>query len=710
VENPAAPSADQQHFEIPMARWALWLAAFLVFIVVMTGKVRYTEGDSRYSLLATMSLMENGNLRLDNYVSELDLEALNNGHNWMIFRSGKDSHFYYDYPVGTQVFALPFVWVGKQLGMNPIHIADDTSMQIGIAAILCVLIFLLMHRLARLYLGEWASLLFALAIFFGTPLISTMGTALWSHNFQTLFTVLVLLELAEWERGKRPKIRGAWMGFLLFAAYLCRPTSAALVVAVVGWLVWKNRKALPWTLGVSGGLFLLFMLWSWLEFQLPLPRYYDPTLWKPGTGFWEHLLPLWFGPARGLWSFTPALILVFAGWAIRKVRFQPLHLMVWLWLILHTYLLMRSQSPWAGWSFGPRFFTEVVPGLALILLLIAQQLPTFSINFPKIISRLKLKFLTRRQMLASSLSPLAPNPLPLIFILLSMAGIYIHTFQGLNNIETQAWNDNPNIDQHWPERRWDWRHPQFLASAYQRTKLEQETATKIRLNQLLQRLPQGATFYYGPPDPNLRQCFIRWNRQDHFGRGQLLCNSLYTLQSVPTPEFWFSAAQIAEVREFPGVTIDSVSSPRMNLGDFLKANAQFEVLIAGKDDATTSLSLETRAYMRSLGSQLDSVKLRDSYIAHLQAGKLVYERWGQEKLEYYPPGRGKVRVQSAGLFVGNMASIKVDGHECSMNMRGMNVAVLDRQRNIVWCTNFDTHADDREKVAVMKGTLSKAKE
>ena len=181
-----------QPFEISIARWAMWLSALLVFVVGMSGTVRYTEGDARYSLLATTALLEQGNLRMDAYVNELDLEALNNGHNWMIFRSGDAGHFYYDYPVGTPIFSIPFVWIGWALGMNPAVIADDTSMQIGIAAILCVAIFLLLFRLSNLFLGEWAALLFSLGIFFGTTFTSTLGTALWSQNFQTLFTMLVI--------------------------------------------------------------------------------------------------------------------------------------------------------------------------------------------------------------------------------------------------------------------------------------------------------------------------------------------------------------------------------------------------------------------------------------------------------------------------------------------------------------------------------------
>jgi hypothetical protein len=53
LENSIPSDLPPQPYEISMSRWALWLSALLVFVVVMSGTVRYTEGDARYSLLAS---------------------------------------------------------------------------------------------------------------------------------------------------------------------------------------------------------------------------------------------------------------------------------------------------------------------------------------------------------------------------------------------------------------------------------------------------------------------------------------------------------------------------------------------------------------------------------------------------------------------------------------------------------------------------------
>ncbi len=679
ADSATTPEPLDRRFEIPIARWAMWMASFVVFLVVMSGHVRYTEGDSRYALLASTALIEHGSLRLDPYAEELDLTQLNNGHNWMIFYAGGKGHRYYDYPIGTPVFSVPYVFVARLLGMNPLQREDDTSMQIGLAAILCALAFLLLFRLSNLYLGDWAALIFSLAVFFGSTLTSTMGTALWSQDWQTIFMLLIMLELGEWERGKRPQIRGAWLGALLFAAYLCRPTSSALIVPVFAMLAVWQRKALPWAMGVAGGMFAAFVLWSWLEMGTILPRYYDPTKWQSGTEFWAHWLPLWFGPARGVWAFTPVMLLVFGGWAFKKIRFSPLHLVFWVWMVLHTILLARSQSPWGGWSFGPRFFTEIIPGMALVLLLMADQL--------------------------ASLKPRLRNAIVVFFVGMSGFGIYVHTLQGLNNTETMAWNDSPNIDQHWKDRRWDWRHPQFLASWFQRTDLIVERGLAMVTEQALKRMPDGAALLLGSPDPIARDCFARWNRQNRFGRHQMVYNSLHALQQDGHKEFYFSPDQRAVVLTLPNVQIDSSAPYRICFGEYLAAHKNAEIVVSAKDDCTTGASLETRAYMRSIGSRLDSVKLRQSYVAHIKYGKLIYEDFGDWPVEYDAPGPRRLHLTSMGLFHGNKSSIDVDGQECSLNQRGLNVVVLDDKRKVVWITNFDTHGDDNEWLMLMKAKL-----
>jgi hypothetical protein len=104
------------------------------------------------------------------------------------------------------------------------------------------------------------------------------------------------------------------------------------------------------------------------------------------------------------------------------------------WPITHLIVISRFPHWWAGFSFGPRLCTDLLPGLFVLLCLTIQQ------------ARATSAWL-----------------LPLAIALLGLPSILINTYQGLYNTATQHWNDRPNIDRN-PRLLFDWRYPQFLAT------------------------------------------------------------------------------------------------------------------------------------------------------------------------------------------------------------------------------------------------------
>ncbi|MFM2375427.1 MAG: hypothetical protein RLZZ165_524, partial [Bacteroidota bacterium] len=141
------------------------------------------------------------------------------------------------------------------------------------------------------------------------------------------------------------------------------------------------------------------------------------------------------------------------------------------------------------------------------------------------------------------------------------------------------------------------------------------------------------------------------------------------------------------------------------LGDFLRSHSQYEIIIAGKDECASAPSQATRSYFREIRSSFDSLKFRESYVLHLNQGKVIYERHDRGRITYDSPGKKPVRVRSGGLFAGNVASISVDGREMALNGRGLNVVVLDQSRNVVASAVFDTFADDREHPLFVRGSF-----
>ncbi|MCA9988645.1 MAG: hypothetical protein KDE59_30270, partial [Anaerolineales bacterium] len=170
------------------------------------------------------------------------------------------------------------------------------------------------------------------------------------------------------------------------------------------------------------------------------PFYYRPERLAAGSG--TGLLAALYGqllsPSRGLFVFVPYLLLL--PWGTGRL---PVHQRPWLWLILAwglgQLLLNQLAAPWwGGWSYGPRLLLDWWPGLALLVFLLWPRLSGGRTGHYRVA----------------------------LFTVLGLVAIWIHSYQGLFNVQTGRWNGAipPNIDEH-PEIAFSWRYPQIGASA-----------------------------------------------------------------------------------------------------------------------------------------------------------------------------------------------------------------------------------------------------
>ena len=193
---------------------------------------------------------------------------------------------------------------------------------------------------------------------------------------------------------------------------------------------------------IKTGLFLAsllgaFILFSTHEFGQMLPDYYLPKRLAGGY-FYEALYGNLLSPARGILIYSPFIVFAWLcfkysekHWGLKKSW-----LLIGLaWPVLHLLFISRFPHWWAGFSYGARFMTDVIPGLFLLTL---YAWPT---NFKPQMSKVLFG---------------------LLFASCAFA-IIVNTGQGLFNKYTAAWNANPNIDRH-PEYLFDWSYPQFLAN------------------------------------------------------------------------------------------------------------------------------------------------------------------------------------------------------------------------------------------------------
>ena len=196
----------------------LWLAilGIAAFLVTYSSRVSYTESDARGSLLTSQAILEHGTIKLDSYGEAI--EALRG---YRILQ--KNGHVYYFFPIGTSLYSLPFVWLANLCGMDMSDMADDDALQNALSAITTSLSFIFVYMICRCYLYYYYSFLVSSAFLFGSSLISTMGTALWSTNLTVVFNLLSLLIIVYDQRQKMKSIHTCLVYSFFLPIYVDRP-------------------------------------------------------------------------------------------------------------------------------------------------------------------------------------------------------------------------------------------------------------------------------------------------------------------------------------------------------------------------------------------------------------------------------------------------------------------------------------------------------
>lgn len=404
-------------------RWLGWLLAFLIVAVIAGQSTHNTGSDPRGTLLVSQAIVQHGSVKLDAYG-----ETLLDSYGYVIHQ--KNGNFYNYFPLGTALVSTPFVAIANVLGFDMTK--DEPLIQMALATLAALLITLILYKTARLYLRQTESLFLAGLCWFGSSLASTVGTALWSHDFAFVFSSAAIFLVI---RGHQPEtlLTALLVGLSLFLAYLCRPTLALLAPFLLLYYFIQDKKSAVLAACTLGLLLLGFMGWSLHEYSQIMPDYYLPKRLEGGD-FETALYGNLFSPARGLLVFSPFLLISLSLtllMARHNKAMIKLSLISLAWPAVH--LLSISQFPhwWAGWSFGSRLMVDALPGLFLGLF-----------------SGLGAVRQNRRYIYAAVL-------------ICGLFAIYTNTYQALFNRYGMKWNAEPNVDQY-PEYLFDWRYPQFL--------------------------------------------------------------------------------------------------------------------------------------------------------------------------------------------------------------------------------------------------------
>ena len=422
--------------EVGEARTRPWLAwvsvsivALAVAAVVISTTVRATDSDMMGSLLAAESLVQGHWLRFDHY-PDLVKSALQVGYRL----EEVNGHLYYFFPIGTSLLVAPAIAVLSGLGIEVTP--NDDKIQIGLAAVASVLVFLLTYFLARRFLRHWIALLIATVFWFGSSFASTGATALWSHDFGAVMSLGALLALVAGLQSRRASLV-SWSGVLAAYAFVVRPQLALLPLGIAILLAVRWRKGLIAFAWPAALVLAAFVVFTKLTSGVWLPSYYLPQRLEGGE-FWVAFAGNMVSPGRGLLIYTPILLvilLLLGSW--RRITWdeRALVLLGLGWLVAHWIAISRFPHWWGGWGFGPRLMMDALPGLVLVVVVLWPRM----------------------------LKPALAKVTVILFVILGVASVWINTVQALYNPYSRVWYVEPMSEDN-PWIMWDWQYPQLLAS------------------------------------------------------------------------------------------------------------------------------------------------------------------------------------------------------------------------------------------------------
>ncbi|MTW18974.1 hypothetical protein GJ689_22510 [Rhodoplanes serenus] len=423
----------------PLEAISVVVVAALVFAVVFTvyalSPVK-TSADSRWSLHTSMSLIRGQGGALTAYGPVIE----STGFYAIEHCRGEPRTMF---PIGVSVLATPAVLVASLVSPEfetrlANHVPETVEKIIAsiFSALAAAVFFVLVHmRFPSLAVAGGTTLVFA----FGTSMWSVSSRALWQHGPLVLMLVVAMLILQS--ARTRPTV-APFAALPLAAAFVIRPT-AAVPIAVLGLYLLIVHRTMVWRFLLLAALVAV----PWLVFNevtcgSPLPSYYNPGRVGGSSTVADALLGNLVSPSRGLFVYSPVLLLAITGFvvAVRQPADRTLAIAFGAIVIVHWLQVSRFPHWWLGHSYGPRAMSDVLPFLVWFL-----PFNVAGLAGPH----------ARPRMAGTVLIG------TILAGILAAASIGMHAAGALRR-EPHYWNATPVSVDHAPSRLWDWRDPPFL--------------------------------------------------------------------------------------------------------------------------------------------------------------------------------------------------------------------------------------------------------
>jgi MFS family permease len=158
-----------------------------------------------------------------------------------------------------------------------------------------------------------------------------------------------------------------WAGVLAGLAVLAKPTGVVVGPVLAMFLLARRRSVLLSLAPATGTLIGLLLYMSYNEFRFEHALMFGQPWSFSLSSVPEGLAGLLVSPGRGLFWYSPVLVLAIAGfWAAKRTNVLASLMVVSLFAgFLAIYSLWSFWG--GGWSWGPRFLLPGLPGLAALL-------------------------------------------------------------------------------------------------------------------------------------------------------------------------------------------------------------------------------------------------------------------------------------------------------------------------------------------------------
>ena len=282
-------------------------------------------------------------------------------------------------PPGTALAAAPFFyWMAlPDTAASLRNAVPFVQKSKGIAAVFTAATAAIIFATSVRRLRPLRALLVAMIFGLGTCAWSLGSQALWA---QTGMQPFLALGIDQFLRIRDRRAYAVTAGFALGCAVCCRSTSVVVLAAIGVFLLVKDRKALG--LCCAGALLPLAFLASYNDryFGSPLTEAHalmgpaialaktgSPDLWQ--TPLWQGALGLLFSPARGLFVYSPILVLAFWGaYRVLRDRAEPEFLPLIAAVVVVMIVRFKWFDWWGGYSYGYRPLLDAIVPLTVLVI------------------------------------------------------------------------------------------------------------------------------------------------------------------------------------------------------------------------------------------------------------------------------------------------------------------------------------------------------